>query len=110
MSAQADLAGLYAPKGAQVWNYQLPWQPIPVHTGPVGDDYLIAGAVPPSCTAYQNAFQAYQQSPELLADLQKAKPIFDYVSQNLNTTVVESFMTLLLLRDSWVCETAHNLR
>ena len=32
MSAQADLSGLYPPSGAQVWDQDIEWQPIPVHT------------------------------------------------------------------------------
>lgn len=34
MSAEANLAGLYPPKGQQVFNPNITWQPIPVHTVP----------------------------------------------------------------------------
>jgi hypothetical protein len=34
MSGQVVLAGLYPPKGMQVWNPELMWQPIPIHSTP----------------------------------------------------------------------------
>lgn len=108
MSAQANLAGLYAPEGIQIWNPQLLWQPIPVHTKPVDTDYLIAGGPPSTCTLYYKALEGHQKSPEYLAELKEAQPIFDYVSYHTNSTV-DDFQTLFWLRDSWDCETAHNL-
>nr|CAI5846178.1 unnamed protein product [Callosobruchus analis] len=41
MSAYASLAGLYPPQGYQVWNENLAWQPIPVHTIPREIDDVI---------------------------------------------------------------------
>uniref|UniRef100_A0A670JLI6 acid phosphatase n=1 Tax=Podarcis muralis TaxID=64176 RepID=A0A670JLI6_PODMU len=38
MSAEANLAGLFPPKGNQIWNKEILWQPIPVHTVPRSDD------------------------------------------------------------------------
>ncbi|XP_057348573.1 prostatic acid phosphatase isoform X1 [Manis pentadactyla] len=41
MSALANLAALFPPEGISVWNPNLPWQPIPVHTVPVSEDQLL---------------------------------------------------------------------
>jgi len=41
MSAQSNLAGLYEPFGDDVWNDQIKWQPIPVHTIPEQFDAVI---------------------------------------------------------------------
>lgn len=41
MSAEANLAGFFPPLGDQIWNENLQWQPIPVHTMPAEMDYLL---------------------------------------------------------------------
>ena len=42
MSAESNLAGLYPPKGDQLWKKDIPWQPIPVHTVQLGADNLLS--------------------------------------------------------------------
>ncbi|KFD54889.1 LOW QUALITY PROTEIN: hypothetical protein M513_04323 [Trichuris suis] len=40
-SAYCNLAGLYPPTGDQIWNPLIHWQPIPVHTVPIKEDFLV---------------------------------------------------------------------
>ena len=40
MSAECNLAGLFPPQGSQVWNDEIPWQPVPVHTVTRESDYV----------------------------------------------------------------------
>ncbi|KAL3862397.1 hypothetical protein ACJMK2_008366 [Sinanodonta woodiana] len=42
MSVDCVLAGLFPPDSAQKWIQTLNWQPIPVHTVPVNEDYLLS--------------------------------------------------------------------
>lgn len=46
MSLQLVLASLYPPKGAQNWNKDLNWQPIPITSVPRLDDNLM---IPEEC-------------------------------------------------------------
>lgn len=68
MSAEANLASLFRPFGDQIWNKNLQWQPVPVHTVPLSQDYLLAS--------------------------DKRCDQFDYVMlQYMNTTAYTSFFT-----------------
>ncbi|XP_023063197.1 prostatic acid phosphatase isoform X2 [Piliocolobus tephrosceles] len=41
MSAMTNLAALFPPEGVSIWNPNLLWQPIPVHTVPISEDQLL---------------------------------------------------------------------
>ncbi|XP_043824415.1 prostatic acid phosphatase isoform X2 [Dromiciops gliroides] len=41
MSAMTNLAALFPPEGSSIWNPQILWQPIPVHTIPTSQDQLL---------------------------------------------------------------------
>ena len=76
MSAVTNLAGLYPPKGGDIWDAQLPWQPIPVHTTPAEVDHVSYPPplpflqMPPNGLPLKNGFQ----NPLAVAnsDLQKS--------------------------------------
>ena len=41
MSAQSVMAGLYSPpQGDQLWNHDIPWTPVPIHSEPQSQDYV----------------------------------------------------------------------
>lgn len=62
MSALSNLAGLYPPQGTDIWDNNIAWQPIPVHTVPEREDYILASKK--SCPAYEYAYSAMKNSPE----------------------------------------------
>lgn len=107
MSAQTNLAGLYPPKGRDVWNEDLNWQPIPIHSVSEKNDYLIGGSVP-HCVAYENALNDYARSAEMLKFNGSVQPFYEYVSEHAGITI-NAPTALLILRDSWLCQSIHNL-
>ncbi|XP_033021812.1 prostatic acid phosphatase-like [Lacerta agilis] len=52
MSAQANLAGLFPPQGSQIWNTDIPWQPVPVHTVPRSSEKLLYYPVRAECQKF----------------------------------------------------------
>lgn len=48
MSAEANLAGLYPPNGSQVFEPNVQWQPIPVHTVPQSQERVSVMSEGPS--------------------------------------------------------------
>lgn len=85
MSAEADLAGFFPPRNSQVWNANLLWQPIPVHTAPEQVDYVLSGKRP--CARYNNAWEQYKQTPEYIEQVQKYQPLFDYLTKHTGKTI-----------------------
>ncbi|PVD30982.1 hypothetical protein C0Q70_10258 [Pomacea canaliculata] len=54
MSAYCNLACLYPPTGSQVWNSNINWQPIPVHTRPKEDNEFYSMVVNNTGVSYEN--------------------------------------------------------
>lgn len=71
MSAESTVASLFPPFGDQLWNEDLQWMPIPIHTIPQDQDYIL-GVLKPcdrfdfemakytNTTAYTSIFADYK--------------------------------------------------
>ena len=77
MSAQVNLAALYPPQGRDVWNADLPWQPIPVHTRPSSDDYKLR--FNDACQRYQEARRALESSEYMQKLNRHYAPLYEYL-------------------------------
>lgn len=92
MSGQVVLAGLYPPKGMQVWNPDLKWQPIPIHSTPRHLDQLIVMKKP--CPRNEQELQKAYQSGTMAELNHDNEELYDYLTthtgQNItNVTAVE---------------------
>lgn len=75
----SNLAGLFPPHSREIWNNEIEWQPIPVHTIPETMDHVLAAKKP--CALYEYALKKYKDSPEYQNLKKKFKPLFHYLEK-----------------------------
>lgn len=111
-SAYSNLAGLYPPRGDQIWNPKILWQPIPVHTLPVETDYII-GATILNCPKYDRLYAAQIASPEFTSFVQKFSNLSSYIAVNSNYPPSNQTLDLMnqaaTARDTLLVEQAHGM-
>ncbi|XP_056382456.1 lysosomal acid phosphatase isoform X2 [Hyla sarda] len=107
MSAEANLAGLYPPEGAQVFNPNISWQPVPVHTVPDSEEQLLKFPILP-CPKYLKLQEETRQSPEYVNKTRENTEFLQMVANNSGLTdcSLESVWTIY---DILFCESKHNL-
>lgn len=79
MTAQTNLAALYKPTWDEVWDENLDWQPVPVHTIPAEFDYTLY--CQRKCKRYDHAYRKYEKrSNEVQKILSDNKDLLAYWS------------------------------
>ncbi|XP_004066614.1 lysosomal acid phosphatase [Oryzias latipes] len=106
MSAEANLAGLYPPKGEQVFHPELEWQPIPVHTVPQSEERLLSFPLG-DCPRYRQLMEETAHTKEFLNVTSTYQDLIDLVKNKtgLEHTTVE---TVWSVYDTLFCEARHN--
>lgn len=86
MSAASNLAGLFPPlSDDEVWNPQIAWQPIPIHSIPKRFDYVVNGET--YCPRFNEALKEYQQTPEYQNVFIEHKPLIEYLEENTGLSI-----------------------
>lgn len=67
--------GMYPPKSKTVWNTEINWQPIPVHTVPELEDELLAMRKP--CPAYDTELERVMHSKPYKERLRKYQHLME---------------------------------
>lgn len=106
MSALSNLAGLYAPQGDEIWNRNILWQPIPVHTVPEAMDGILAAKK--SCPTYDAELKRYKHTPEFISLNKKFQPLYEYLTENAGRKV-DSFTGVQNLYNNLYVEDIYNL-
>lgn len=101
MSAKANLAGLFPPIGNQIWMNDLDWQPVPVHTTPKSEDYLLASAK--QCDHYDYVMLDFMNKSDYKKIFVEYQPLFSYLETNSGQNL-STLLLLSLLRDTLFVE------
>ncbi|XP_061179876.1 prostatic acid phosphatase-like isoform X2 [Saccostrea echinata] len=105
MSAYCVLAGLYPSQNiTQAWNNT--WQPIPVHTLPLNQDYLLSSHA--TCPLLEYLHQEFISKNQQLKDLIKQKQwLIQHVATH--TGLPPTIDGLFEVQDPLFCENQHNM-
>lgn len=106
MSALSNLAGLFPPPAADMWNPNVPWQPIPVHTIPEKFDHVLAAKRP--CPLYDYSLKKYKSSHEYKELNKRFKPLYEYLTIQSGKKV-DSFTGVQNLYNTLFIEDLYNL-
>ncbi|XP_062973564.1 lysosomal acid phosphatase [Elgaria multicarinata webbii] len=107
MSAEANLAGLYPPEGQQVFNPNISWQPVPVHTVPDSVERLLKFPLSP-CPRYEQLQNETRQTAEYL---NKTIENMEFLETVANMTGIQdvSLETVWSVYDTLFCEKTHEM-
>lgn len=106
MSAYSNLAGLFPPAGVQVWNENIAWQPIPVHTRPEAIDYIVDTFA--YCPKYTLLSDAVAHSPPVQQLNAENADLFAFVSNQTGYNVTDIY-SLSDVEEALLCDKSHNL-
>ncbi|XP_043099543.1 lysosomal acid phosphatase [Puntigrus tetrazona] len=105
MSAEANLAGMFPPNGSEVFNPDLKWQPIPVHTVPADEEKLLSFPLD-DCPRYTQLMNETEKNAIFLNMTETYRAFIEMVKNKtgLEKTNIE---TIWSVYDTLFCEAKH---
>nr|CDJ93189.1 Histidine acid phosphatase domain containing protein [Haemonchus contortus] len=105
MSAQANMAGLFPPTKSEIWDKEMPWQPIPVHTVPKAIDKELYEDI--NCPTIKQEFSALWRSDLVRRMESENKELVEYLREKTGIPHFE-FRQLWMVFDNLFCMLQHN--
>ncbi|XP_008948349.1 PREDICTED: prostatic acid phosphatase-like [Merops nubicus] len=111
MSAQTYLSGLFPPTSSQIWNPEILWQPIPVHSLQKSTDRRLHFPLP-DCPRFDELQNETLTSPEFQSRIQPYMDFLQTMAVNTglelnNLKILDNFQ-LWNTYDTLYCEHIHN--
>lgn len=105
MSAGSLLAGLFPPTMDQMWNKNIAWQPIPIHTIPRDMDYILAAGK--RCDRFEFLSEQHFNRSEYTAWRLKYKQLYRYATEKSGLPS-DSPMNIVYLWDTLMIQQLKN--
>lgn len=86
MSAAHNLAGMFPPQNEQIWNKDLLWQAIPIHTIASENDYAL-GMYNTKCPLYEKAYGECEKSDEIQSMLKNHEELIHYLEKHIGRQI-----------------------
>ena len=106
MSAGANLAGLFPPTGYMKWNPDLSWQPVPVHTLPLQEDFLLS-STHSACPRLVRLREEVEASDWLREVYRENRDLLHYLSRHTGEEI-DTVLKLDWLYDTLLVEQLYN--
>jgi len=101
MSAEVNLAGLYPPVQSEVWDDNIQWIPIPVHTIPWKQDNVLKASK--YCPRYEYELEKLLASPEMKRIRKENAKLFEYLTMHTGDNI-STFKAVQRLYDNLYIE------
>lgn len=105
MSAASLLAGMFPPSKYELWNENIAWQPIPIHTIPSDMDYVLAAGK--RCDRFDFLLEKHFNKPEFNAWRLKYKWLYELVEKKSGLSM-NSFKRIICIHDTLMVQQLHN--
>lgn len=101
MSAEASMAGLFPPSANKIWNEELNWQPIPIHTTSAHRDYILA--TQKKCDRFDYEMGKFINGSTYQTMFERFKPHINYVAEN-GKFEIKTILRILVFYDTLTVE------
>lgn len=101
MSAQCNLVGLCPPSGLEIWKTGFNWQPIPIHTVPLDEDFILN----PRSTCQRRDFLLDKYAAKIIDE---NRYLIDFLQVNSGFKNL-TFESIVLLQDTLHVESLKGL-
>lgn len=96
MSAASFMAGLFPPTKEQIWNKNIRWQPVSIHTMPAKVDFVLSTTIGKRCDRYEFLKQQHYNRTEYKEWHSKHQKVYEYIESKSGVSADDPWNLMIL--------------